>query len=133
MCGECGGSGTWTHIFNVSYHADVNFELGRELIPKDVMGIIEFLGLKTLSSKDRAEIFRMPFVIEDARGQYPIIAFLPIAKAEITVAGRPEEMVVAGLQGDVVDIAPYLGTAMARSSRPSSSATTCPRPSRCRP
>ncbi len=107
-CRECSGSGSWTHLFAVTYHADVSFTLDRELVPQDVMEIVDKFGVKTLASKERAEIFRMPFVLEEKRGHYPALAFFPIGKGEISVAGKHHELLVAGLQAEVVEIAPFL-------------------------
>lgn len=108
LCVDCGGTGSWTHAYSVTYHADATFTLSRELIPEDVMAIADHLGgkygVKTLSDADHAEIFRLPLLIEEKKTHYPMVAFLPVTKGEMAIAGKTQEFVAAGLQATFTEL-----------------------------
>lgn len=107
-CTECDQSGYWTHTYEMSFHAEAEFDLDKQQIPPDVLEIVERLGVKELATEGHAEIFRL---IQNPEPKFlivPYIAFLPLANVEFTVEGKQYPSGVAGLTGRIMGIDPVL-------------------------
>lgn len=107
-CTECDQSGYWTHTYEMSFHAEAEFDLDRQQIPPDVLEIVMRLGIKELATEGHAEIFRLIQNPEPKFLVVPYIAFLPLANAEFTVEGKQYPSGVAGLTGRIMGIDPVL-------------------------
>lgn len=107
-CTECDQSGYWTHTFEMSFHAELEFDIDRQQIPPDVLQIVERLGVKELATEGHAEIFRL---IQNPEPKFlivPYIAFLPLANVEFTIEGKHYPSGIAGLTGRIMGIDPVL-------------------------
>ncbi len=58
-CTECDRSGYWTHIFDMTFHAEAEFGLDRQQVPPDVLAVVDRLGIRELATVGHAEIFRL--------------------------------------------------------------------------
>lgn len=107
-CTECDRSGFWTHIYEMTFHAEGQFELDRQQIPPDVLEIVDRLGVRELATEGHAEIFRLIQNPEPKWLLVPYIAFLPLANVEFSIEGKQYPSGVAGLTGRIMGIDPVL-------------------------
>ena len=111
-CTECDRSGFWTNVYQLSFHADGDFMLDRQPIPPDVLSVIDHLGVRNLATKGLAQIFRVGVESKEKDITFPYLAFLPIAKADFTIEGKPYPAMIAGLPGRILEIPPLLDTSI---------------------
>lgn len=111
-CMECDGSGYWTHIFDMTFHAEAEFILDREQTPQDVLAVVDRLGIRQLAIEGHAEIFRLPENPEQGHLIVPYLAFLPLCNAEFSIEGKQYPAGVAGLTGRIMGIDPVLDPVM---------------------
>ena len=107
-CTECDRSGYWTHIFDMSFHAEAEFDLDRQQVPPDVLAVVDRLGIRELATIGHAEIFRLIQNPEPKHLSIPFVAFLPLCNAEFSIEGKIYPSGVAGLTGRIMGIDPVL-------------------------
>lgn len=103
-CVECDQTGWWTYIYSVMYHAEGIFALDRHQIPQDVLEVIDHIGVRKLATDKYIEVFRLNLQPKLNEIGVPMVAFLPIARAEFTVEGKAYPATVAGLIGRILTI-----------------------------
>jgi len=111
-CVECDQTGWWTYVYSVSFHADGHFVLDRQQIPQEVMEIIDHIGVRKLATDKYIEVFRLNLQPKLNEIGVPMVAFLPIARAEFTVEGKAYPATVAGLIGRILIIDPLIDHAI---------------------
>lgn len=107
-CAECGRSGHWTHLYQATYSGVGHFTLNRELIPKEILEIVDEIGVRAIAVDGHAEIFRMLAEPKDESVCFAYIARLPTARVEFSVAGKTVPATVAGLHAKLMEIEPIL-------------------------
>jgi hypothetical protein len=107
-CVSCGQSGFLTSMYDVTYKAEIRFDLDRQKIPPEVQKIVDAIGVKKLSTEEHAEIFCHPVEIREGYLFIPFTALFPVAAAEFSVEGKIYPATVAGLRGRIVEIEPLL-------------------------
>jgi hypothetical protein len=103
-CAECDQTGWWTYVYSVTYTAEGLFALDRQQIPQDVMEVIDHIGVRKLATDKYIEVFRLNLQPKLNEIGVPMVAFLPIARAEFTVEGKAYPATVAGLIGRILVI-----------------------------
>lgn len=111
-CVECDQTGWWTYVYSVGYTAEGQFLLDRQQIPQDVIEIIDHIGVRKLATDKYIEVFRLNLQPKLNEISVPMVAFLPIARAEFTVEGKPYPATVAGLPGRILIIDPLIDHAI---------------------
>jgi hypothetical protein len=111
-CTECDQSGYWTNMLQLTFQAEGQFGLDRQQVPKEVLDVIDALGVRNLATKNLAEVFRAGIDARDKLITIPLIAFLPIAQAEFSIEGKAYPATVAGLTGRILAIPPVLDAAI---------------------
>jgi len=107
-CTECDRSGYWTHIYDMTFHAQGSFEVDRQQLPQDVQQIMDRLGVRQLATEEHAEIFRLHQEPTEAFLLVPYLAFLPLANVEFSLEGKVFPAGVAGLTGRIMGVDPLL-------------------------
>jgi hypothetical protein len=107
-CTHCSAKGYWTHVYHVVYTAMLEFDLDRSRIPEGVQAIVDTIGLRPLAEEHHAQIFSLPPETHEKSLTVPLVAFLPIAEVEFAIAGKSSPATVAGLQGYLIKMEPFL-------------------------
>jgi hypothetical protein len=111
-CTECNQTGYTTHIYVASWNVETHFVLNKAGVPPEVLAIVEKIGIQKLATEGHAEIFRQIIAREGEKLKLPFVAFLPISKAEYSISGKPYPATIAGLNGRVMSIDPFLDTSL---------------------
>lgn len=107
-CTECDQSGYWTHIYDMTFHAEAEFDIDRQQVPPDVLAVVDRLGVRNLATEGHAEVFRLQQNPEAKHLIVPFIAFLPLCNAEFSIEGKQYPSGIAGLTGRIMGIDPVL-------------------------
>ncbi len=107
-CTECNQSGYWTHVYAVQFSAEIDFTFDRQHVSVEMQEVVDKLGANTLAAARHAEIFKTPAEPHPKELLIPLFAFFPVGKAIFSVEGKEMPAVVAGLNGRVVEMEPFL-------------------------
>ena len=107
-CAECGQTGFVTEIYQVNSIARCTFDTDWRDVPPEARNAANKLGVRELATAKHAEIIWQPSIARPDDIYIPCVAFLPIARAEFTAEGQSFPVLIAGLQGRIIEIEPLL-------------------------
>jgi hypothetical protein len=107
-CQSCDRSGYLTDIFQAGWQAEASFFIDRTLIDPSFIPILDKWGEKSMAIDGHAEIFVSAPILKNNKLAYPLMAYAPLSKAEISVEGKTHAALIAGLKAQVFEIDPFL-------------------------
>ncbi len=108
ICSNCQQSGKMARVFQTVWHAEASFALIKENLPPEITQAINKIGMPEMALQKQAEIFCTGVRTEGSRLDLSYTALLPLANAELQVAGKIVPAQIGGLQAKILSIEPFL-------------------------